>query len=191
MVWSYPFKDFVFLFLLAGKATDVGWHFPKVSRTSRNAIQHLTSRARRVSYYTKKKTRKFPRSLFYRCYENEKCGTWNETVNGKMHEKFGTSLAMSITSLPMFCFAPIAFLFSCCFSYSLLSFPLVISLDPFIFLALVRWKAFVPGLLIKINHFDLFIFRYELRVIIWNTSDVILDEVSVMGEAMSDIYVKG
>lgn len=33
--------------------------------------------------------------------------------------------------------------------------------------------------------------RYMLRVIIWNTSDVILEEVSVMGEAMSDIYVKG
>ncbi|XP_073239418.1 myoferlin-like [Porites lutea] len=33
--------------------------------------------------------------------------------------------------------------------------------------------------------------EYVLRVIIWNTSDVILDEVSVMGEAMSDIYVKG
>lgn len=32
---------------------------------------------------------------------------------------------------------------------------------------------------------------YQLRVIIWNTSDVVLDEVSVMGEAMSDIYVKG
>lgn len=33
--------------------------------------------------------------------------------------------------------------------------------------------------------------EYTLRVIIWNTSDVILEEVSVMGEAMSDIYVKG
>ena len=35
------------------------------------------------------------------------------------------------------------------------------------------------------------VFSYQLRVIIWNTSDVVLDEVSVMGEAMSDIYVKG
>ena len=34
-------------------------------------------------------------------------------------------------------------------------------------------------------------FRYQLRIIIWNTSDVILDEVSITGEAMSDIYVKG
>lgn len=33
--------------------------------------------------------------------------------------------------------------------------------------------------------------EYMLRVIIWNTSDVILEEVSAMGEAMSDIYVKG
>lgn len=34
-------------------------------------------------------------------------------------------------------------------------------------------------------------FRYYLRVIIWNTKDVILDEKSITGEDMSDIYVKG
>ena len=28
-------------------------------------------------------------------------------------------------------------------------------------------------------------------MIIWNTSDVIADEVSITGEEMSDIYVKG
>ncbi len=34
--------------------------------------------------------------------------------------------------------------------------------------------------------------KFILRVIVWNTSDVVLDEVSVAtGEAMSDIYVKG
>ncbi|XP_015759463.1 PREDICTED: dysferlin-like [Acropora digitifera] len=33
--------------------------------------------------------------------------------------------------------------------------------------------------------------EYQLRIIIWNTSDVILDDVSITGEAMSDIYVKG
>ncbi|XP_029450348.1 dysferlin isoform X2 [Rhinatrema bivittatum] len=33
--------------------------------------------------------------------------------------------------------------------------------------------------------------RFYLRCIIWNTKDVILDEVSVTGEKMSDIYVKG
>jgi hypothetical protein len=34
--------------------------------------------------------------------------------------------------------------------------------------------------------------HYELRVIIWNTEDVILDESSVLsGEKMSDIFVKG
>ncbi|XP_048474447.1 myoferlin-like [Rhincodon typus] len=33
--------------------------------------------------------------------------------------------------------------------------------------------------------------RYILRCIIWNTSDVILQETNVMGERMSDIYVKG
>jgi len=30
-----------------------------------------------------------------------------------------------------------------------------------------------------------------LRVIIWNTTDVILEEESITGEKMSDIYVKG
>ncbi|XP_069467461.1 myoferlin [Ambystoma mexicanum] len=33
--------------------------------------------------------------------------------------------------------------------------------------------------------------NYQLRVIIWNTKDVILDEKSITGEEMSDIYVKG
>ena len=34
--------------------------------------------------------------------------------------------------------------------------------------------------------------KYIFRVIIWNTSDVILDERSVAtGDSMSDIYVKG
>ena len=34
--------------------------------------------------------------------------------------------------------------------------------------------------------------KYVLRIVVWNTSDVVLDEVSVAtGEAMSDIYVKG
>lgn len=34
--------------------------------------------------------------------------------------------------------------------------------------------------------------KYVLRVVIWNTSDVLLDErCAVTGETMSDIYVKG
>ncbi|KAI4891587.1 hypothetical protein NFI96_020979 [Prochilodus magdalenae] len=33
--------------------------------------------------------------------------------------------------------------------------------------------------------------KYFLRVVVWNTSDVILDETSITGESMSDIYVKG
>ncbi|KAJ8026374.1 Dysferlin [Holothuria leucospilota] len=33
--------------------------------------------------------------------------------------------------------------------------------------------------------------KFELRCIIWNTKDVILDETSITGERMSDIYVKG
>ena len=34
--------------------------------------------------------------------------------------------------------------------------------------------------------------KYVLRIVVWNTKDVVLDEVSIAtGEAMSDIYVKG
>ena len=34
--------------------------------------------------------------------------------------------------------------------------------------------------------------KYVLRIVVWNTSDVVLDEISIVtGEAMSDIYVKG
>ena len=36
-----------------------------------------------------------------------------------------------------------------------------------------------------------FLCRYELRIIVWNTVDVILEEESITGEKMSDIYVKG
>lgn len=32
---------------------------------------------------------------------------------------------------------------------------------------------------------------YELRVVIWNTSDIILQEKNIFGTSMSDIYVKG
>ncbi len=38
----------------------------------------------------------------------------------------------------------------------------------------------------------MFIFSYELRCIIWNTDDVVLeDDAFFTGEKMSDIYVKG
>ena len=33
--------------------------------------------------------------------------------------------------------------------------------------------------------------KHFLRVIVYNTYDVILDETSITGEQMSDIYVKG
>ncbi|XP_070501536.1 otoferlin [Chironomus tepperi] len=33
--------------------------------------------------------------------------------------------------------------------------------------------------------------RYELRVIIWNTKDVVLNEQNIFGKNMSDIYLKG
>ena len=32
--------------------------------------------------------------------------------------------------------------------------------------------------------------KYFLRVVIWNTTEVILDEANILGEEMSDIYVK-
>ena len=36
------------------------------------------------------------------------------------------------------------------------------------------------------------LFRYELRVIIWNTDDVVLEDKNFLtGEASSDIMVKG
>lgn len=34
-------------------------------------------------------------------------------------------------------------------------------------------------------------FRHFLRAVIWNTTEVTLDETSITGENMSDIYVKG
>ncbi len=36
----------------------------------------------------------------------------------------------------------------------------------------------------------MFVERFELRLVVWNTHDVILEEESVTGEKMSDIYVK-
>ena len=36
-----------------------------------------------------------------------------------------------------------------------------------------------------------FISRYVLRCVIYNTVDVIMDETSITGEQMSDIYVSG
>ncbi|XP_023242600.1 myoferlin-like isoform X2 [Centruroides sculpturatus] len=33
--------------------------------------------------------------------------------------------------------------------------------------------------------------KFELRIVVWNTSDVLLTETNIMGEQMSDIYVKG
>ena len=33
--------------------------------------------------------------------------------------------------------------------------------------------------------------KYELRMVVWNTLDVVLDETNFAGEEMSDIYVRG
>lgn len=36
------------------------------------------------------------------------------------------------------------------------------------------------------------VYRYELRIIIWNTQDVVLDDTNLLtGQRSSDIYVKG
>jgi len=44
----------------------------------------------------------------------------------------------------------------------------------------------------KIQNYNYNIFSYELRVIIWNTDSVILqDDNFFTGEKSSDIYVKG
>lgn len=56
---------------------------------------------------------------------------------------------------------------------------------------IIYWmsKAFLKSL----RQLMLFYFiRFELRVVIWNTEDVLMDEVNIVtGEACSDIYVKG
>lgn len=44
--------------------------------------------------------------------------------------------------------------------------------------------------IIKYWYFIVF-FSYVLRIIIWNIVDVVLDEESIIGEKMFDIYVKG
>lgn len=36
----------------------------------------------------------------------------------------------------------------------------------------------------------MFICRFELRIAMWNTHEVLLNDVNVLGEEMSDIYVK-
>ena len=42
-----------------------------------------------------------------------------------------------------------------------------------------------------VSTLSLCIHRYVLRVCVYNTVDVILDETSITGEQMSDIYVSG
>ena len=50
----------------------------------------------------------------------------------------------------------------------------------------VLWNSVVVVVVVVVA-----LYRYELRVIIWNTADVLLEETSITGEKMSDIYVKG
>ena len=46
---------------------------------------------------------------------------------------------------------------------------------------------FYPAVIVIVSFFP----SYELRVIIWNTDDVVLDDVNpITGEMSSDIYVK-
>ena len=44
--------------------------------------------------------------------------------------------------------------------------------------------------LLILTHATTVFLRYELRVIVWNTNDVYLQESNLAGENMSDIYVK-
>lgn len=61
---------------------------------------------------------------------------------------------------------------------------------------LTKYPVF--GFLVKDRHtrggnpcgFESFSLQVFLRCIIWNTKDVILDDLSITGEKMSDIYVK-
>ena len=52
------------------------------------------------------------------------------------------------------------------------------------------YTVFMKSLLIAVSRSFLCLRRQELRVIIWNTTDVLLEEESITGEMMSDIYVK-
>lgn len=44
---------------------------------------------------------------------------------------------------------------------------------------------------LRIKYNNIIFNRYMLRAVIWNTTDVTLDETSITGDKMSDIYVKG
>lgn len=45
-------------------------------------------------------------------------------------------------------------------------------------------------IVVQVSCFIISCIRYELRVVIWSTTDVILQEQSILGEKMSDIFVK-
>lgn len=49
--------------------------------------------------------------------------------------------------------------------------------------SILWWEIHAIGILL--------LHRFFLRCIIWNTKDVLLDDLSITGEKMSDIYVKG
>ena len=53
---------------------------------------------------------------------------------------------------------------------------------------MVKDRPPLVGIRVDLSHF---LCRFFLRCIIWNTKDVILDDLSITGEKMSDIYVKG
>lgn len=50
--------------------------------------------------------------------------------------------------------------------------------------SILWWEIHAIGILLLLH-------RFFLRCIIWNTKDVLLDDLSITGEKMSDIYVKG
>lgn len=52
-------------------------------------------------------------------------------------------------------------------------------------LLVIRWRR------VLVYRHRVSMFRHFLRVVVWNTTEVTLDETSITGENMSDIYVKG
>lgn len=95
-----------------------------------------------------------------------------------------------LLQLTFFCFVLLCFVsifcFLCvCFSSVCVSLLFLLSVRPFVRLS-VRLSSLSPLVI------ALLLSSFELRVIIWNTDDVILEDDAFMtGEKMSDIYVRG
>ena len=68
---------------------------------------------------------------------------------------------------------------------------LIVQTVPNVYSENYNCMLFCARLLILTHAIAMTVFlRYELRVIVWNTNDVYLQESNLAGENMSDIYVK-